>query len=192
MQQIALPRVRAWDFRVEYKPVFKLNTLALLIAGFVYSAVLPSTARASLVDYTISLNSLAGLSGSGNLEFDTAFLPSNGTGALTPTSGGVSNLQIDVGSSVFNLTQSFAAVAFLMGNPVDIFSMSSSPGVLLTGFDGYLYSAGQEFGAGTFSFSADPVVTAVPEPSTWALIILGFFGVGFLAYGRRRPAFRLT
>jgi hypothetical protein len=120
----------------------------------------------------------------------TAFLPSNGTGVLTPTSGGVGNLQIDVGSSVFNLTQSFASVAFLMGKPVDIFSMTSSPGVLLTGFDGYLYSAEQEFGAGTFSFG-DPVVTAVPEPSTWSLIIFGFFGVGFLAYRRRIPTFRL-
>ncbi|QHO76640.1 hypothetical protein ACH79_32435 [Bradyrhizobium sp. CCBAU 051011] len=26
---------------------------------------------------------------------------------------------------------------------------------------------------------------AVPEPSTWAMMILGFFGVGFLAYRRR-------
>jgi PEP-CTERM motif len=28
-------------------------------------------------------------------------------------------------------------------------------------------------------------VAAVPEPSTWAMMILGFFGVGFLAYRRR-------
>lgn len=30
-------------------------------------------------------------------------------------------------------------------------------------------------------------VTAVPEPSTWAMMILGFAGVGFLAYRRRNP-----
>ncbi|MGB8606808.1 MAG: PEPxxWA-CTERM sorting domain-containing protein [Bradyrhizobium sp.] len=29
------------------------------------------------------------------------------------------------------------------------------------------------------------VVTAVPEPSTWALMILGFAGVGFMAYRRK-------
>ena len=29
------------------------------------------------------------------------------------------------------------------------------------------------------------VVTAVPEPSTWAMMILGFFGVGFMAYRRK-------
>lgn len=54
--------------------------------------------------------------------------------------------------------------------------------------------------AGTFGFSfgtasndnvgplLDDVrldVSAVPEPSTWAMMILGFFGVGFMAYRRR-------
>lgn len=34
-------------------------------------------------------------------------------------------------------------------------------------------------------------VTATPEPSTWAMMILGFAGVGFLAY-RRKSSFRLA
>ena len=35
-------------------------------------------------------------------------------------------------------------------------------------------------------------VSAVPEPSTWAMMILGFIGVGFMAYRRKQsgPAFR--
>ena len=35
---------------------------------------------------------------------------------------------------------------------------------------------------------------SVPEPSTWAMMILGFLGVGFMAYRRRQstPAFRLA
>ena len=39
---------------------------------------------------------------------------------------------------------------------------------------------------------ATPGVAAVPEPSTWAMMILGFFGVGFVAYRRRNQgtAFR--
>jgi PEP-CTERM motif len=32
------------------------------------------------------------------------------------------------------------------------------------------------------------VVAAVPEPSTWAMLILGFAGVGFMAYRRRNLA----
>jgi hypothetical protein len=36
-------------------------------------------------------------------------------------------------------------------------------------------------------------VAAVPEPGTWAMMILGFAGVGFMAYRRKaKPAFRLA
>jgi hypothetical protein len=36
----------------------------------------------------------------------------------------------------------------------------------------------------------NPVVPAVPEPSTWAMMILGFAGIGFMAYRRKsKPAF---
>ena len=37
-------------------------------------------------------------------------------------------------------------------------------------------------------------VTAVPEPSTWAMMILGFLGVGFVAYRRKQsgPALRMA
>lgn len=42
-------------------------------------------------------------------------------------------------------------------------------------------------------FEADRApVTAVPEPSTWAMMILGFAGVGFMAYRRRTIAIRIT
>jgi hypothetical protein len=36
-------------------------------------------------------------------------------------------------------------------------------------------------------------VTAVPEPSTWAMMILGFAGIGFMASRRKsKPAFRFV
>jgi hypothetical protein len=43
----------------------------------------------------------------------------------------------------------------------------------------------------TFSLTG---VDAVPEPSTWAMMILGFAGVGFMAYRRRQngPALRVA
>jgi hypothetical protein len=51
-----------------------------------------------------------------------------------------------------------------------------------------------------FDFAVDnvrfdgPVTGGVPEPSTWAMMILGFFGVGFMAYRRRNQtaAFRIV
>lgn len=33
-------------------------------------------------------------------------------------------------------------------------------------------------------------VAAVPEPSTWAMMVLGFAAVGYMTYRRRRPALR--
>jgi CHRD domain/PEP-CTERM motif len=35
------------------------------------------------------------------------------------------------------------------------------------------------------------ILTAVPEPSTWAMMILGFAGIGFLGYRRRRNQYTL-
>ena len=49
-------------------------------------------------------------------------------------------------------------------------------------------TAGQSFGslnALTFDVDFTPSVSAVPEPSTWAMMILGFAGVGFVAYRRK-------
>jgi PEP-CTERM motif len=46
-------------------------------------------------------------------------------------------------------------------------------------------------GLGSFGadFAIDDIaVTPVPEPSTWAMMILGFFGVGFMAYRRKTSA----
>jgi PEP-CTERM motif len=49
---------------------------------------------------------------------------------------------------------------------------------------------------GTGGFNTGPigaVASAVPEPSTWAMMILGFMGVGFMAYRRRgQQNFRLA
>lgn len=43
-------------------------------------------------------------------------------------------------------------------------------------------------GAGQFTGEMDPLTAAVPEPSTWAMMLFGFLGVGFLAYRRRNQA----
>ena len=47
---------------------------------------------------------------------------------------------------------------------------------------------------GTYTIGPGTEVTAaVPEPSTWAMMILGFAGVGFMAYRRKsKPTFRFV
>ncbi len=36
------------------------------------------------------------------------------------------------------------------------------------------------------SFEFVPMAAAVPEPATWAMMVLGFAGIGFIAYRKRR------
>src|SRR6478736_6345885 len=40
-------------------------------------------------------------------------------------------------------------------------------------------------GGGSAGYGGTLSVAAVPEPSTWAMMILGFFGLGFMAYRRK-------
>jgi hypothetical protein len=49
--------------------------------------------------------------------------------------------------------------------------------------------------AGTMAIrdiNIDPYVAAVPELSTWIMMVVGFAGVGFAAYRKNKPAFRLA
>jgi PEP-CTERM motif len=41
---------------------------------------------------------------------------------------------------------------------------------------------------GEFFYTTPTVETAVPEPSTWAMLLLGFAGVGFMAYRQKSKA----
>ncbi len=43
------------------------------------------------------------------------------------------------------------------------------------------------------SFEFSNVAAAAPEPATWAMMVLGFAGIGFLAYRRKsKPSFRFA
>lgn len=61
----------------------------------------------------------------------------------------------------------------------------------------YVYSFDVPFFAGNpdgffVSVTNATIAGAVPEPSTWAMMILGFCGVGFMAYRRKNGALRLA
>ena len=45
-------------------------------------------------------------------------------------------------------------------------------------------------GGGTSGYGGNLAVSAVPEPSTWAMMLLGFFGLGFMSL--RKHGFRLV
>jgi hypothetical protein len=49
--------------------------------------------------------------------------------------------------------------------------------------NGYYYTPVDDPAAGMIT-----AVAAVPEPATWAMMLLGFAGIGAMTYGRRRSA----
>jgi hypothetical protein len=59
----------------------------------------------------------------------------------------------------------------------------------------YLKGLGEltQIDAAVTSLTVTPQVSAIPEPSTWAMMILGFCGIGFITYRQRKNAtFRLA
>lgn len=155
-------------------------TRVLKFAVIVFGAVLAApAAKADIVDYTIHFAPVTGPSGSGDLKIDTSKATSP-TGNYVPSDALVTNLVIDIGPSEFNLTNSFTGLSLTNGVPTDF--TFTSIGFNAAG-NSYAYQpAVGESGFGTFSIS---LTTAVPEPSTCAMMMLGFFGLGFLGYRHR-------
>jgi hypothetical protein len=119
---------------------------------------------------------LAGfLAGSGSAsDFDYASLYRIDLGVLA--AGTVLTITHDDGASVFQgTTQLGSTVAGPTSQVTDVVN------VLTTG-DTVLWYSRQN---GTPSILQVDIAAAVPEASTWAMMILGFAGVGFMTYRRR-------
>jgi PEP-CTERM motif len=87
--------------------------------------------------------------------------------------------------------------------PVDLFLILDTKATLFGGAttlidpkteflgDGFSVGSGND---GTPSNGTLTIAAAVPEPSTWAMMILGFYGIGFMAYRKKQngSSFRLA
>lgn len=98
-----------------------------------------------------------------------------------------------------------AMVAFLtayqLANPGSCLGCAITDGnweayVKLTDFTAFNSITFSDNQTNAFEFNVGPApsrVGGVPEPSTWAMLLLGFVGVGFMAYRRKaHPALRLV
>jgi len=74
-----------------------------------------------------------------------------------------------------------------LGPSYECFGYSCDPSLGPSGTIRYVLGQGDRGGAASFA-------SAVPEPSTWAMMIFGFVGVGFMAYRRKSSGqwFRLA
>lgn len=172
---------------MKHKSVAAILTLAL---SFILSNF--TAARASNLDvsYTIS-------GSSGNWIYD--FTVTNNIPNTNPGYDFVYYFGAGVQpSGFFDSAPAGWSPCCLIGNNVVFNNLSTptnlAPGQTLSGFD-FLNtsvtaqtSLGWVAGVGTSAFSSyqlSGIASAVPETSTWAMMILGFFGVGFMAYRRK-------
>jgi hypothetical protein len=183
-----------WD-HMKHKSVAAILTLAL---SFILSNFTAARASNLNVSYTIS-------GSSGNWIYD--FTVTNNIPNTNPGYDFVYYFGVGVSPSGFfgSAPAGWSSCCFI-GNNVVFNNLSTptnlAPGQTLSGFD-FLdtsvtaqTSLGWVAGVGTSGFSSYPlsgIASAIPEPATWAMMVLGFAGVGFMAYRRKsKPALTAT
>jgi hypothetical protein len=154
----------------------------------------------NLINFTTtSPNVTLGTSGNGQAAIAT----NASTGTFNELSfsatnaAGFSRLLLNVGvpnnsneSVTFTFNDQFGPVTlpqntFTLGNGNNFFLATASNGEVIR--SGTLTTTGVITSLSQVRVDAGAVAPAVPEPSTWAMMILGFFGVGFMAYRNRKP-----
>jgi len=129
----------------------------------------------TVLDQAATLLTGAGLVGSAALSYDTVFPIDASNGIIFQGDG-------NRASDYFNIFAPTGAVLGL-GTSEAWASAVDGTGGYLPGSLGFSGVCSNCVADGTFTISA------VPEPSTWAMMLLGFAGVNFLAYRRRsKPA----
>lgn len=153
--------------------------------------------------------------------FNSAYAPDTATShwISTTSSGGIGTATVDFFTS-FSVAGSAATITGLWGVDnaatmlLDGVQVASLTGYTVANFDTlHAFSFNAGVGSHTLEFSVlnnnnpnnlgapdgplalrvDAITQAVPEASTWAMILLGFLGVGFLSYRRKSShAFRFA
>lgn len=174
----------------------KIAFAALAIAAF---TTFSSAANALVFDFTFTQIGGSGTPGavSGSGEFITG--PTGSPYTITGISGTVFDSDVFAGAATITGLSPYAAatnVLYFPGPPFVDFggiSFSTSAGIDFNLYnDGsgpnahwVLSSTNSPNGYPDGQYAVSLQVTAVPEASTWAMMILGFMGVGFIAYRRK-------
>ena len=116
----------------------------------------------------------AGNVGGLTFELDASFRRDIDLSSISLLGGSLSSTLIDLSPFAFGFSN------LLAGDYQLIISGD------VTGQNGGLFGGGLVGYVGALSTTAAAIVApAVPEPSTWAMMILGFAGIGFMAYRRK-------
>jgi hypothetical protein len=185
-----------------------LQISALLIASALTSAFTLTAANAAVVLFDVS--------GQATRASDASVQSFSGTIDIDTTAGTITAFSIQFPTDpVFTLV-SFSAPHAGSGWTLDsdeVGNFGLAPGITaaydltlffsttntssLVGFDGGTITGAGVNGTGlslsNYSGLTGTITADVPEPSSWAMMILGFAGLGFIAYRRKEnPAFRFV
>jgi PEP-CTERM motif len=171
-----------------------------LVVGSIGSFFASAPAKASLYEITFTggaftLDAFADIDISNNVTSFTGTVTGPG---LSPTTV-ISGLEAPGSNPLFaGIDNKFdpAGAPFVSNGGIDFTAGAFAYNLYSTGSGPFAYFLSTENPDGTFYNPGDPgviSVAAVPEPSTWAMMILGFAGIGFMAYRRKgRAAFRFA
>jgi hypothetical protein len=112
--------------------------------------------------------------------------PGGGTGSFIYSSNGGDNLSADTAVP----PDSIAGLLFAIGTATPVNGKDALLNLFANGDGTFSEVLDGTVGDTRFFDNNGSIVTlaaAVPEPSTWAMMILGFFGLGFVAYRRKNP-----
>jgi hypothetical protein len=170
------------------------NGTGLLGAAFntnsIYTIANPATS-ATFTSTGVRAPAAGDLAFSGATLYEVAVR--NGVDALlnVTTNTFVGNFTIgnSTESNVFGLVDDGTTMFAVQGT--DIYTVNLATGALTLDSN---YANNRGLGAAIGAAFVSENVAAVPEPSTWAMMILGFCGVGLMAYRRKLSglALRLT
>jgi PEP-CTERM motif len=116
---------------------------------------------------------------------------------------GIQSAPLDVNHNAFTPDLTYTATVLINGSTYQAFNDPDghfdANSVLLTTLVDSTFSHGMvglyQYSGGATSFSDFSVtgeISAVPEPSTWAMMILGFVGLGWVAYRRKDGTLRFA
>lgn len=122
------------------------------------------------------LSTTSGGGSVGNINVSTTFTVTDGTYHISGGWGVDNSGTLSLGNTLLS-TINYGYPAF---QSLSAFDFTVGPGT-------YTLNFALNNREGPFALRVGELsVSAVPEPSTWAMMILGFVGVGFLAYRRRQ------
>jgi hypothetical protein len=169
-----------------------LYTLAILLGA---ASAMPQAARAeTLIGTTSSSTGLDGLVVDGT-TYDVAFIGGIGTSYNTtypstpPTFLGNTSGAFDAATAIaasFNALAVSTPQTEIYYVPATTVTSNFTTGTEVEFISTWITQSAGSFDNQTnvtnFNFAVFTAASAVPEPSTWAMMILGFCGLGFMAY----------